>query len=478
MLNLLSLILNLVSGVVISIIFLPIYTKYLGVETIGMIGIANNLTTFIYSFGTAAVFVFAREYQHSKEKKKYRKEILTITSSILFFLSILIVSFSLNHSFIYMIVETLELDLLYFIQMVMFSIAINCLALLFQIFSFSEGKIYIYNSINSISNILRHVIFTFYLINGGGSLSYLGEASVLASAIALIVNISIYRKKISLTKTFLFQRQILKAVKNTCIVFFTSCLAFFINYIDLFLVLKLFGKKESGIYLLLMTIPLIVRNFGNLYASLFSPIVNSIKSDTEILSLSLKTMKNTMIIFFVPFSILIFNTNHLLGLWLPSLKEGDIDDTVLTWLLLITYISVIFFPLVNSLNSKKKFKELMNNSLISILLCVFMLFLIPMVYDMTIYGVALIFCTTVFIKNVLLNSILFNKSFIFQFKELTSLLVMFFFVMVLFLSLYLCQVYLLNNYSAFLVVQFLIYFVFIIIFVLKEIKFIKNLRVS
>ena len=403
MLNFISLFFNFASGLLITIYCYPIYADKLNLNSLSYIAISNNLLAFIFIFSSSVVFVFAREYQMASSL--YKSQIINVAILNLKKLSFILL-FMMSFFYIWLLLIDFNDEKYYFsLLMVAYSIIIVNSSI-YQVYSFSNNKLYVYNSINALTNIIRNGVFLFLLVAHSFGIIYLAYVSIVCAIFNFLANKYIYRTEHSNNIKNLREANVSKDLYiNVLWVVLNSIVSFILNFIDVILVGVIYGSEQAGIYALLVAIPLAMRSFGNLFSTGFSSVANSISD----LGVRAKYTTNSIlvsILLIVPISSLVVSySSHILSLWLNSDILSKMDVSVFQCLVILSCISTVFFPVVNALNALKKFKLL---SLLNFSVSIISIVIVGIIYTNFNYTiVAMIFFSSVAFKNSVLNLILF-----------------------------------------------------------------------
>lgn len=376
----------------ISFFLVPYITKVIGVEAYGFVGLANDFVGYaqivtIAINSMASRFITIKLHEGSlEEANKYYSSVMIANIIISIVLSIVGLIFILTMDSFINIPSGLVSDVKFLFALIFANFIISILTSSFAVSTFCTNKLYLSSIKTIISQIIKVVILLGTFIILKPAVSYIGIATVIATAYLGYCN---YRYSKSLTPELKISKKyfdigciktlISSGIWNTL----TKLSGILSSGLDLFIANTFIGSIGMGIMSVSRTIPNTILNAFGSITSVFTPeltISYAKKKNEEMMNQLLYAIKLLGVFSALPMTILFAYGDIFYSLWVPSQNA-----TILYALTCVTVLglslSLPLEPLWNLFTATNKVKEsslyLLLNSVLTIIMVFVLINIFP-----------------------------------------------------------------------------------------------------
>lgn len=405
-LNVITFLLNVGTGLYLT----PFLIKYLGLEVYGVLPLALFLTFYIGVITQALTASVNRFFISNLQNKNIREANVVFNTAFFLIVTYAIFQFILLYYPIQNINTYLSIpannldDAVILFESVLLSFSIALLTSTFSVSLFALNRLDLIQCVQFVKVAIKFIaIITLFKFQYIG-IQYVGYAMILAEFVALLMAIALWRK---LTPDICLNAKYFNKNKVVELARFAMWLAIDqIGYVlfikmDLLLVNKFFGAKESGRYSIATQFSDLLRSFAGLMAGVLSPVIMILHARNEFHKIVTVTKSFVMVLSLtiaVPISIICVFSNELIYIWIGQ----EIKVSHLIWL--ITFPLIINLGVLPLFSINVAFKKVKIPSMLNIVLAmlgIIISIILIRVTELNLLAVAIGFSLALTIKNAI-----------------------------------------------------------------------------
>ncbi|WP_338883814.1 hypothetical protein [Xenorhabdus sp. TH1] len=289
-------------------------------------------------------------------------------------------------------------------ESILISFSIALLTSIFSVSLFALNRIDFIQCVSLLKVFLKFISIIAFFNNGYIGIQYVGYAMIIAEISALIMTIFLWKK---LTPNIninikLFSKDKVGEISKFALWLIIDQIGYvlFIK-MDLLLVNKFFGAKESGRYSIATQFSDLLRSFAGLIAGVLSPVIMILHAKNEFESIITVTKAFVMVLSLtiaIPVSIICIFSNELIYFWIG--QQMNID--YLMWVImlpLIINLGVLPFFSINVAFKKVKIPALLN--VVLALFGILISFILIRFTELQVLSIAIGFSVALTVKNAI-----------------------------------------------------------------------------
>lgn len=417
------------SNVLVGILLLPYLINNLGISAYGLVSLAVIFSELIALFVQSINTAINREIISLINKKEFNEAnvlystfvvILTVLSIVQLFIFWQVINYL---DVVFQVSESLLVEARTLFWFVSLSSVIAIYRGLISSPLFATNRLDLIKYIDLINIFVRVLLilglFSFYV----PSIKFVGMAYFISACLSFTLAF-IFSKTLNVKLVFSFSivrfSKIGKTIKNASWLIVNQLGFLLFLKVDLYLVNKLMGVVDAGIYAIAIQVNTLIRSIASMLSGLISPTIfkfHANKEKDKYLELSFASVGVLCTLLGMMASFIIVYNVEIVDLWVPNIKSNILYD-----LIFISSITVIFhlpfLPLMSLLIAKRKVRF---TAVLSVLLGVLNVLISALLLLFSDFGMLGVLSTSIFLlifKNMIVLPIYVVKIFNVKFDRL------------------------------------------------------------
>ncbi|HFI8096153.1 TPA: O69 family O-antigen flippase [Escherichia coli] len=361
---------NVVTGLYLT----PFLIKYLGLEVYGILPLALFLTFYIGVITQALTASVNRFFIANLQTNNIKEANVVFNTAFCIIVTYSVLQFALLYYPIQNIDQYFSIpthsrdDARRLFESVLLSFSLALLTSIFSVSLFALNRLDLIQCVQLIKIIIKFITIILFFEHHCIGIQFVGIAMILSELIALILTICLWRKltpEINL-KLFYFSKKKVGELSKFAMWLIIDQVGYvlFIK-MDLLLVNKFFGAKESGRYSIATQFSDLLRSFAGLMAGVLAPVIMILHAKNELERIVTVTKTFVMILSLtiaIPISIICVFSQELIHFWLGQ----DINIQTLIWI--VTFPLIINLGVLPLFSINVAFKKVKLPSILNIVL--------------------------------------------------------------------------------------------------------------
>ncbi|MCE5338448.1 MAG: oligosaccharide flippase family protein [Methanomicrobiaceae archaeon] len=397
-------------NILVGLLIVPFYIDTLGLAAYGIIPLATSFTSYVMlvldSLNSAISRFLTINIQKSdltSATQIFNTALITIGGFVLLLapVAILIAWFMPD---IFNITEIERSSVFLLFALIFLSAFISALRSPFSAVMYAFNKIHYNNYISIIYTLASIGIIVTLFFTRTPSVCYVGLAYFLSALLSLVLTIILSRKvynKILISVSYFSKRWFSEIVEFAKWILVDQIGTLLLLQLSLIIVNKEFGTAAGGEYAIVTMFFNLLWSITGLITSVLSPMYYTYYARrlfATIHDLSIVSVKCIGLVMALPIALICIFSPQLLTIWVG---EEFAHLSIVLWILLIPLTMIVSTrPLVLSYSAYNKLRIPAIVTIIAGILNLILALMLPYVYDLGMYGIALAFILAMWLRNV------------------------------------------------------------------------------
>lgn len=349
----------------------PFLIKHLGLEVYGILPLALFLTFYIGIITQAITASVNRFFIANLQTNNIKEANVVFNTALCIIVSYAVLQFGLLYYPIQNIEQYLSIpthsvsDARVLFESVLLSFSLALLTSIFSVSLFALNRLDLLQCMQLIKVLIKFVVIILFFDYKYVGIQFVGIAMILSELITLLMTIYLWRKltpEISLNIKFFSKKKVGELSKFAMWLMIDQIGYVLFIKMDLLLVNKFFGAKESGRYSIATQFSDLLRSFAGLMAGVLAPVIMILHAKNELERIVTVTKTYVMILSLtmaIPISIICVFSQELIHFWIGQ----NINIRSLIWIVtlpLIINLGVLPLFSINVAFKKVKVPSLLN----------------------------------------------------------------------------------------------------------------------